>query len=189
MARSLSSGPVDLRHLRSRCTLGLPGRLTFGLRTCFVAPSWILPPSRSSPPAEPTPEFRAQELRPVGSPPLQSFALAFRSGSFGRPVLLRSLSPTLRRLRIGTLAQLRPERPSSPPLQRYARRFRHRPSAAPCHSGVLPPPRPAFASGAGPAPFLRRSSSCPLRRSSSPAEPTPCSLRPSGPACAGSLLF
>ncbi len=189
LARSLRSGPSDLRRLRFSGTLALPGRLTFGLRSCFVAPSWILPPPRSSSPAEPTPELRAQELRPAGSPPSQTFALVLAPAPAAARSCCASLSPTLRRLRIGTLALLRPGRPSAPPLQRYASRFRHGLSAAPCHSGVLPPPRPAFASGAGPAPFLRRSSSCPLRRSSSSAEPTPCSLRPSGPACAGSLLF
>ena len=50
-----------------------------------------------------------------------------------------------------------------PPLQRYARRFQHGPPAAPCRFGVQPP--------------------------QAPAEPLSCSLRPSGPACAGSRLF
>ena len=50
---------------------------------------------------------------------------------------LRSVPDVLRRLRFQRPAPLPSGQSASAPLQRYARRFRHGPPAAPCHFGVL----------------------------------------------------
>ena len=200
-----SSSPADCPPVRSRWSLARLGRLTFALRTCcrsLLRGSCLclVPRLRQNPLRRSLPQM----LRAAGSPPRPTFA-PFSAPAYAaaRPKL-RSLPPTLRRLRIGTLAAQQPWRPAtasasssrapSPSLPSHSCRKIFHSAARPC------PARPASLGSAGspalcfavPPPAVPVPQAPPERspaRLFPPAQPFfPCAtLHSPAPPCAGAL--